>query len=158
MRCWNKCRYGYSNFKKQKTIIPSHNMILNTTVQIFQLLLTRKYVCRLVPINCDFSGPAERVRLMTCRLIGNYHDREFTLYCTGDLWSTLPLASDGRQALLHVPRPAILSFAAWTWIPPSLPPPSPARQTPVVIKFGVKIVQLVPVYLMLIEGGINLKV
>ena len=152
------CKYGYGNFKKQKTVIPSHNMILNTTVQIFQLLLSRKYVCRLLPINCDFSGPAERVRLMTCRLIGNYHDREFTLYCTGDLWSTLPLAPDGRQALLHVPRPAILSFAAWTWIPPSLPPPSPARQTPVVIKFGVKIVQLVPVYLMLIEGGINLKV
>ena len=75
------CRYGYGNFKKQKTIIPSNNMILNTTVQIFWLLLTRKYVCRLVPINCDFSGPAERVRLMTCRLIGNYHDREFTLYC-----------------------------------------------------------------------------
>ena len=74
------CRYGYGNFKKQMTIIPSNNMILNTTVQIFRLLLTRKYVCRLVPINCDFSGPAERVRLMTCRLIGNYHDREFTLY------------------------------------------------------------------------------
>ena len=74
------CRYGYGNFKKQKTIIPSNNMILNTTVQIFRLLLTRKYVCRLVPINCDFSGPAERVRLMTCRLIGNYHDKEFTLW------------------------------------------------------------------------------
>ena len=74
------CRYGYGNFKKQMTIIPSNNMILNTTVQIFRLLLTRKYVCQLVPINCDFSGPAERVRLMTCRLIGNYHDREFMLY------------------------------------------------------------------------------
>ena len=74
------CRYGYGNFKKQKTIIPSNNMILNTTVQIFRLLLTRKYVCQLVPINCDFSGPAERVRLMTCRLIGNYPDREFNHY------------------------------------------------------------------------------
>ena len=77
------CRYGYGNFKKQKTIIPSNNMILNTTVQIFRLLLTRKYVCQLVPINCDFSGPAERVRLMTCRLIGNYHDSEFMLQCVG---------------------------------------------------------------------------
>ena len=70
----------YGNFKKQKTIIPSDKMILNTTVQIFRLLLSRKYVCRLVSINRNFSGPAERVRLMTCRLIGNYHDREFTLY------------------------------------------------------------------------------
>ena len=74
------CRYGYGNFKKQKTTILSHNMIFNTTVQIFRLLLSRKCVCRLVPINCDFSWPAVRVRLMTCRLIGNYHDREFTLY------------------------------------------------------------------------------
>ena len=39
------CRYGYGNFKKQKTIIPSLNMILNTTVQIFRLLLSRKYFC-----------------------------------------------------------------------------------------------------------------
>ena len=47
-------------FKKQKAIIPSHNMILNTTfkAQIFQLFLSRTYVCRLVPINSDFSGPA----------------------------------------------------------------------------------------------------
>ena len=71
------CRYGYGNFKKQKTIIPSNNMILNITVQIFRLLLTRKYVCRLVPINRNFSGPAERVRLMTYRLIGNYSNKEF---------------------------------------------------------------------------------
>ena len=80
------CKYGYGNFKKQKTVIPSHNMILNTTFQIFRLLLSRKYVCRLLPINCDFSTPAERVRLMTCRLIGNYHDREFTLYNVDDFW------------------------------------------------------------------------
>ena len=49
------CRYGYGNFKKQTTIIPSNNMILNTTIQIFWLLLTRKYVCRLVPINWQLS-------------------------------------------------------------------------------------------------------
>ena len=28
------CRYGYGNFKKQKTIIPSNNMILNTSPDI----------------------------------------------------------------------------------------------------------------------------
>ena len=27
---------------------------------------------RVNPINREFSGPAERVRLQTCRLIGNY--------------------------------------------------------------------------------------
>ena len=27
---------------------------------------------RSVPINWDFSGPAQQVRLMICRLIGNY--------------------------------------------------------------------------------------
>ena len=74
------CKYGYGNFKKHKRVIPSHNMILNTTVQIFRLLLSRKYVCRIISINRNFSGPAERVRLITCRLIGNYHDREFMLY------------------------------------------------------------------------------
>ena len=37
-------------------------------------------MCRLVPINRDFFEPAERVRLMTCQLIGDYSDREFDLY------------------------------------------------------------------------------
>ena len=32
------------------------NMILS---QISQLLLSRNYVCRVVPINCNKSGPAE---------------------------------------------------------------------------------------------------
>ena len=52
---------------------------------------------------------------------------EGLLDCPGDFWSPIPLAPDGRQGLLHFPRPARLSFTAWTWIPPSLPPPSPAR-------------------------------
>ena len=29
------------------------------------------------PINRDFSGPAERVRLINCRLIGNYPTKEY---------------------------------------------------------------------------------
>ena len=36
----------------------------------------RNYVCRVAPINCNFSGPAERVRLMIHRLIGNYPARQ----------------------------------------------------------------------------------
>ena len=63
------CRYGYGNFRKQKTIIPSNNMILNTTVQIFRLLLIRKYVCRLVPINCNFLGlPSESANRVLSRI------------------------------------------------------------------------------------------
>ena len=32
---------------------------------------------RVDPINRDFSEPAERVRLMACRLIGNYPAKEY---------------------------------------------------------------------------------
>ena len=32
------------------------------------------------PINRDFSEPAERVRLMACRLIGNYPAKEYHHY------------------------------------------------------------------------------
>ena len=34
------------------------------------------------PINRDFSEPAERVRLMACRLIGNYPTKEYHHYYT----------------------------------------------------------------------------
>ena len=40
----------------------------------------RNDVCRAAPINCDLSGPAERVRLMIGRFIGNYPAREFHHY------------------------------------------------------------------------------
>ena len=42
--------------------------------------LVRNYVCRVASINCEFSGPAERVRLMISRLIGNYPAGEFHHY------------------------------------------------------------------------------
>ena len=51
--------------------------------QSFCLNLTfkHKYLgCRVAPINCDFSGTAERLRLMVCRLIADYHGREFHHY------------------------------------------------------------------------------
>ena len=48
--------------------------------QISWLLLKRNYVRRVVPINRNFSGPAQQVRLMVPRLIGNYPDREFNHY------------------------------------------------------------------------------
>ena len=61
----------------QMTINLSHNMILPPKAQISQLLLNQNYVCRVAPINCDLFGPAERVRLMIGRLIGNYPAGEF---------------------------------------------------------------------------------
>ena len=62
------------------TINLSHNLILPADAQISQLLLNWYYLCRVAPINCDFFRPAERVRLMTGRLIGNYPAGEFHHY------------------------------------------------------------------------------
>ena len=36
---------------------------------------------RVYPINRDYSGPAERVRLVPCRLTCDYPTKEFRLYC-----------------------------------------------------------------------------
>ena len=41
------------------------------------LLLSRNYVFRVYPINRDYSGPAERVRLVTCRLTCDYPAKEY---------------------------------------------------------------------------------
>ena len=58
---------------KRKEIILSQNMISNTAKTSFK----HKYLgCRLAPINRDFSGTAERLRLLVCRLIADYHGRE----------------------------------------------------------------------------------
>ena len=46
------------------------------------LLLSRNYVFRVYPINRDYSGPSERVRLVTCRLTCDYPTKEFHHYCT----------------------------------------------------------------------------
>ena len=66
------------NFRKKETIILYINMslkiILSTDIYV---ALSRNYVCRVDPINRNFSGPAKRVRLMTCRLIGNYPAKEY---------------------------------------------------------------------------------
>ena len=41
------------------------------------LFFSRNFVYREVPINCNFSGPAERVRLVACQLIGIYPARDY---------------------------------------------------------------------------------
>ena len=47
------------------------------------LFFKHKYLgCQVAPINRDFSGTAERLRLMVCRLIADYHGREFNHYVT----------------------------------------------------------------------------
>ena len=51
--------------------------------QSFCLNLAFKHLyvgCQVAPINCDFSGTAERLRLIVCRLIADYHGREFHHY------------------------------------------------------------------------------
>ena len=41
------------------------------------LILRRNYVFRIYPINRNHSGPAERVRLVTCRLTSDYPAKEY---------------------------------------------------------------------------------
>ena len=41
---------------------------------------------RVYPINRDFSGPAKRVQIMACRLIGNYPAKEYHHYWWHCLW------------------------------------------------------------------------
>ena len=54
---------------KQKTIIPSHNMILNISKSPAILAALEQKICLLISFdfNRDFPGPAERVQLMTYR-------------------------------------------------------------------------------------------
>ena len=55
----------------QKTINPSQNIILPP--RISQLLLAGTMSSKYIDlINCKFSGPVQRVRLMMGQLIGNY--------------------------------------------------------------------------------------
>ena len=44
------------------------------------LLLSRNYVFRVDLSNRDYSGPSERVRLVTCRLTYDYPTKEFHHY------------------------------------------------------------------------------
>ena len=53
------------------------------------LLLSRNYVFRVDPINRDYSGPSERVRLVPCRLTCDYPTKEFRLYSTVSSVSTV---------------------------------------------------------------------
>ena len=58
-----------------------------------ELILVRissKYLgYQVAPINRDFSGTAERLRLIVCRFIADYHGREFHHYSPPTLWFSL---------------------------------------------------------------------
>ena len=54
---------------KKEMIIPSLNVSFKFN-----------YVFRVYPINRDYSGPSERVRLVTCRLTCDYPTKEFHHY------------------------------------------------------------------------------
>ena len=72
--------------------------------------------------NCDFSWPAERVRLRTCRLIGNYLDREFNhqlpLSLHVQYWSHLGFGDNQLQRIIGSHELALvysfdISVLAW---------------------------------------------
>ena len=56
---------------------------------------------RVFLINRNYSGPAERVRLVTCRLTCDYPTKEFRLYCLL-AWQDL-IARDISNLLENLP-------------------------------------------------------
>ena len=69
---------------KKEMIIPSLNVSLNTILRNDIYVALEQELClpsiseyiRVYPINRDYSGPSERVRLVTCRLTCDYPAKE----------------------------------------------------------------------------------
>ena len=64
-------------FLAEELLEKGDNHFVPSQVLIFMLLLSRNYVFRVDPITRDYSGPAERVRLVTCRLTFDYPAKEY---------------------------------------------------------------------------------
>ena len=86
------------------------------------IFMSRNFGYRVVPINCNFSGPAERVRFLACWLIGNYLAAEYHHYYQHakkvNCWI---LTSSPCPNVISIVR-CSLSHPAWI---PSIPNPIP---------------------------------